>query len=63
MVQAAREMQEKGKAIGTEGAQIPHANISSYEGVMPKTTNWRELGGGSEAPGPSAKQEQLQPAK
>jgi phthalate 4,5-dioxygenase len=63
MVQAARTMQDEGKAIGAYDAKIPHAKISSYEGVMPKTTNWRELGGGSEAPGASAKQEQLQPAK
>ena len=31
-------------------AAHPHATISSYEGVVPKTTNWRSLGGGSEAP-------------
>jgi hypothetical protein len=29
---------------------VVHATISSYEGVVPKTTNWRSLGGGSEAP-------------
>ena len=32
------------------GPHIRHATISSYEGVVPKTTNWRSLGGGSEAP-------------
>ena len=63
MVQAARTMQDEGKAIGTYDSKIPHAKISSYEGVVPKTTNWRELGGGSEAPGAPAKKEQLQPAK
>jgi phthalate 4,5-dioxygenase oxygenase subunit len=63
MVQAARTMQEDGKAIGTYDVQIPHTRISSYEGVVPKTTNWRELGDGSEAPSPSTRQEQLQPAK
>jgi len=48
--QPARQMQNGGPAIGTTAPRIPHANISSYEGVVPKTVNWRTLGGGSEAP-------------
>jgi phthalate 4,5-dioxygenase oxygenase subunit len=50
MVDAARAMRDGGSAIGTSGPHIRHATISSYEGVVPKTTNWRSLGGGSEAP-------------
>jgi phthalate 4,5-dioxygenase len=50
MVEAARTMNSKGPAIGTTEPHIRHATISSYEGVVPKTTNWRSLGGGSEAP-------------
>jgi phthalate 4,5-dioxygenase oxygenase subunit len=50
MVEAARQMAEGGPAIGTTGPRVAHATISSYEGVVPKTTNWRSLGGGSEAP-------------
>jgi len=50
MVEAARAMAEGQPAIGTTQPHIPHATISSYEGVVPKTTNWRSLGGGSEAP-------------
>jgi len=50
MVEAARQMQNGGPAIGTTSPRIPHATISSYEGVVPKTVNWRTLGGGSEAP-------------
>jgi phthalate 4,5-dioxygenase oxygenase subunit len=50
MVEAARQMAEGGPAIGTAGPRVAHATISSYEGVVPKTTNWRSLGGGSEAP-------------
>jgi phthalate 4,5-dioxygenase len=50
MVEAARSVQNGGPAIGTTAPHIPHATISSYEGVVPKTTNWRSLGGGSEAP-------------
>jgi len=49
MVEAARAMRDNGKAIGTGEPHIPHATISSFEGVVPKTTNWRTLGGGSEA--------------
>ncbi len=50
MVDAARTMQTEGTAIGTTEPHIEHATISSFEGVVPKTTNWRTLGGGSEAP-------------
>ncbi len=50
MVEAARTMQNGGPAIGTTSPRIPHATISSYEGVVSKTVNWRTLGGGSEAP-------------
>jgi phthalate 4,5-dioxygenase oxygenase subunit len=49
MVQAAHTMQSEGKAIGADQPRVPHSSISSYEGVVPKTTNWRALGGGSEA--------------
>jgi phthalate 4,5-dioxygenase oxygenase subunit len=50
MVEAARAVQNGGPAIGTIEPHLPHASISSYEGVVPKTTNWRSLGAGSEAP-------------
>src|SRR5262249_39072285 len=50
MVEAARTMQEGGAAIGTTVPRVPHATISSYEGVVPKTVNWRTLGGGSQHP-------------
>jgi phthalate 4,5-dioxygenase oxygenase subunit len=50
MVEAARSMQNGGPAIGTTQPHIRHATISAFEGVVPKSTNWRSLGGGSEAP-------------
>jgi len=50
MVEAARDVQNGKPAIGTTQPRVPHATISSYEGVVPKTVNWRTLGGGSEAP-------------
>jgi phthalate 4,5-dioxygenase oxygenase subunit len=50
MVEAARTMQNGGPAIGTTEPHLAHASISSYEGVVAKSSNWRSLGGGSEAP-------------
>jgi phthalate 4,5-dioxygenase oxygenase subunit len=50
MVEAARDVKSGRPALGTTEPHIAHATISSYEGVVPKTTNWRSLGGGSEAP-------------
>ncbi len=49
MVEAAQAMRDGGPAIGTTGPHIPHASISSFEGVMPKSVSWRTLGGGSES--------------
>lgn len=43
MVDAARKVAEGGKAIGTEEPRLPHARISSKEGVFPKTVDWRSL--------------------
>src|ERR1043166_8516433 len=56
MVEAARAMQNGGPALGTTEPHITHASISSYEGIVPKTTNWRSLGGGSGAPRQRARQ-------
>jgi phthalate 4,5-dioxygenase oxygenase subunit len=41
MVDAAREMRDKGVAIGRTTPHVPHASIRSSEGVVPKSTNWR----------------------
>jgi phthalate 4,5-dioxygenase len=49
MIEAARTMRDGGPAIGTTAPQVSHASISSFEGVVPKTVNWRTLGGGSES--------------
>jgi phthalate 4,5-dioxygenase oxygenase subunit len=56
MVEAARDVKAGKPALGTTEPHIAHATISSYEGVVPKTTNWRSLGGGSEAPLQRSKQ-------
>ncbi len=50
MVEAARQMQSGGPAIGTTEPRIPHARIRSFEGVVPKSTNWRTCGVDSDVP-------------
>jgi phthalate 4,5-dioxygenase oxygenase subunit len=48
MMEAARDFAAGQPAIGTTAPRARHADISSFEGVVPKTVNWRSLGGGSE---------------
>jgi phthalate 4,5-dioxygenase oxygenase subunit len=43
MVDAAAAMRDKGTALGRSEPHIPHATIASYEGVVPKSTDWRAL--------------------
>lgn len=49
MVAAAKQVQEGGPAIGTEGwtaePRTPHVKLASFEGIAPKTTDWRSLRG------------------
>jgi phthalate 4,5-dioxygenase oxygenase subunit len=44
MVEAARQVRDGGSAIGTTEPRIPHASIRSFEGVVPKGTDWRTCG-------------------
>ena len=43
MVEAAKRVRDGGPAIGTKERNTPFARISSYEGIVPKATNWRAL--------------------
>lgn len=45
MVQAAQDMAAGKPAIGTTGARIAHAKLRSFEGIVPKSTDWRTLTG------------------
>lgn len=47
MVEAARLVEAGGRAIGATEPRIPQVEIASYQGIVPKTTNWRELGSGT----------------
>jgi phthalate 4,5-dioxygenase oxygenase subunit len=44
MIEAARQMAAGGPALGRTEPHLPHAKISSFEGVVPKTIDWRTLG-------------------
>jgi phthalate 4,5-dioxygenase len=44
MVAAAKTFQEGGPAIGTAEPRIPHVTLGSFEGVVPKSVDWRTLG-------------------
>jgi phthalate 4,5-dioxygenase oxygenase subunit len=48
MVAAAKKFQEGGPAIGTAEPRIPHVKLASFEGIVPKTADWRTLGVRSE---------------
>jgi phthalate 4,5-dioxygenase oxygenase subunit len=50
MVEAARAMRNGGPAIGRTQPHVPHVEIRSFEGVVPKTEDWRTLGAGKAAP-------------
>jgi phthalate 4,5-dioxygenase len=42
MVAAAKKFQEGGPAIGA-GEHTPHVELGSFEGIVPKTTDWKTL--------------------
>ncbi len=44
MVDAARAMQQGGPVLGCTEPHIPHAEISSFERILPKSTDWRTFG-------------------
>ena len=48
MVRAAQEFSEGKPAIGTSEPRLPQAKLRSYEGVVPKSTDWRLLSASDE---------------
>jgi phthalate 4,5-dioxygenase oxygenase subunit len=44
MVEAAQAYRAKGTVIGRGEPHIPHAKLTSFEGIVPKSTDWRTLG-------------------
>jgi len=43
MVDAARRVRDGGEAIGASGERVPHVKLKSFEGIVPKTTDWTTL--------------------
>ncbi len=43
-VDAATRFRDEGVVLGRTHPHISQVDISSFEGVVPKTTNWRSLG-------------------
>ena len=43
MVAAAKKFQETGRAIATQ-TSVRHVELASFEGIVPKSTDWRTLG-------------------
>lgn len=50
MVAAARKFQEGAPAIGTAEPGTVHTRLASFEGIVPKTVDWRTLGVHEDAP-------------
>ena len=44
MVEAARKMRDGGPAIGTTEPRIPQVQLRSFEGILPKSANWQNIG-------------------
>jgi len=44
MIAAAKRVAEGGPAIGTTAPRIPHVSLASFEGLVPKSADWRTLG-------------------
>jgi phthalate 4,5-dioxygenase oxygenase subunit len=44
MLKAAKQIQDGGPAIATGSSRTPHASLTSFEGIVPKTMDWRGLG-------------------
>jgi phthalate 4,5-dioxygenase oxygenase subunit len=48
MVEAAEAMRNGGPVLGRTEPHTPHASISSFESILPKSTDWRSIGPGRE---------------
>ena len=44
MVEAAQAFQKDGAVIGLTEPRVPASKLRSFEGVAPKTTDWRVVG-------------------
>lgn len=58
MVEAAKTMAAGGPAIGTTEPRVPLAKLCSFEGIVPKSSDWRTLGATPEETAATAAMEQ-----
>jgi phthalate 4,5-dioxygenase oxygenase subunit len=42
-VAAVKRFRDGGPAMGTEYPRVPRVKLASFEGVVPKSTDWRTL--------------------
>jgi phthalate 4,5-dioxygenase oxygenase subunit len=54
MLAAVRKFQETGAVIGAGKDRVAHVELASFEGLVPKATDWRSLGAEADAPRASA---------
>jgi phthalate 4,5-dioxygenase oxygenase subunit len=59
MVEAAQTFAKDGIAIGRTEPHIPPSKLKSFEGIVPKATNWRTIGAAPEELEPAAESEQV----
>ena len=58
MVAAAKKVQEGGAAIGTGEKRVPQVQLASFEGVVPKSVDWKTLGSAAQGDAPAAEHSQ-----
>lgn len=51
MVRAAKTVSEGGPVIGTSEPRVAHSKLKSFEGIVPKGTEWRSIGRAPEESG------------
>jgi phthalate 4,5-dioxygenase oxygenase subunit len=44
MIEAAKKLRDGGPATGTSPVRVPQVKLKSFEGIVPKTTQWTTLG-------------------
>jgi hypothetical protein len=55
MIAAAKRFKETGAVIGAGNDRIPHVQLASFEGLLPKTADWKKAGAPQEEAPATAK--------
>ena len=54
-IAAAKRFKETGAVIGAGNDRIPHVQLASFEGLLPKTADWKKAGAPQEEAPATAK--------